>query len=113
MHDAAECLLGDVAGPTKVLQGMKFYCDLESSWEEVIRERFGIGRKHAKEVHTVDKRMLVTEQRDLQGRRPISTDKFKPFPMHLPPVSPSSEHLQERFLDLFYKLAAQTEGAIR
>lgn len=113
MHDATEYLLGDVAGPMKALSGLKFYCDLESSWDEVIRDRFGMGRKHAKEVHTIDKRMLVTEQRDLQGRRPVSTDKFKPFPMHLPTIAPSSEHLQERFLDQFYKLVAQTEGAIR
>jgi 5'-deoxynucleotidase YfbR-like HD superfamily hydrolase len=113
MHDAAECLLGDAAGPIKRLSGMKFFRDLEAAWDEVIRERFGIGVKHTKEVHAIDQRMLVTEQRDLQGRRPISTDKFKPFPMHLPAVAPSSDHLQERFLALFYELARQTEGAIR
>lgn len=113
MHDATENLLGDCAGPLKRLAGMKFYRDLEAVWDEVIRERFGVGRKHSKEVDTVDKRMLVTEQRDLQGRRPISTDKFRPFPMSIPAIAPSSEHLQERFIDMFYKLAAQTEGAIR
>ena len=92
---------------------MKFFRDLEAAWDEVIRQRYGIGPKHAKEIHTIDQRMLVTEQRDLQGRRPVPTDKFKPFPMLIPPIAPSSEHLQERYVEMFYKLAAQTEGAIR
>lgn len=113
MHDATEGLLGDCSGPLKALAGMKFYRDLEAAWDDAIRQRFGIGRRFAKDVHVVDQRMLITEQRDLKGRMPVSTDKYKPFPWVLPARSLSSEQLKVQFLEEFYALVARTEGAMR
>lgn len=112
-HDFSEAYLGDVSGPLKRIAGMEVYRTLEAKWEIAIGMRFGIPEKGWKEVKGIDQRMLVTEQRDLMGRRPLSIDKFKPFDMHIGPVAMSSAHLQERFLATFYALAAATPGAIR
>lgn len=113
MHDASEAYLGDVSGPMKRLLGMEFYRNLETVWTYEIGLRFGLCGKLPKEVHEVDQRMLVTEQRDLSGRQPVSTDKYQPFSMRLSPVAPAQEMLQRDFISMFYALAAKTEGAIR
>jgi uncharacterized protein len=112
-HDFAEAYLGDVSGPLKRMFGMQFYRDLEAVWDGAICDRFGLPRKRPKEVELIDRRMLVTEMRDLSGRRPQSTDKVKPFPMHLSPVERSREHLAEQFLAMFYDLVGKTPGAKR
>jgi hypothetical protein len=111
-HDFSEAYLNDVVGPLKNVLGMAFYRDLEAAWERVIAERFGIPSKGAKEVRSVDGRMLVTERRDLMGRRPLSTDRHKPFALHLAAAAPSQDWLQQNFLATFYALARDTEGAL-
>lgn len=110
-HDFSEAYLNDISGPMKALRGMQFYRQLEAAWEEVIAERFGLTSKGAKEAKVIDARMLITEQRDLFGRRPVSTDRHKPFALHIGPVAPSTDWLQERFLATFYALAKDTDGA--
>jgi hypothetical protein len=110
-HDFSEAYLGDMAGPMKRMLGMQFYRDLEKSWEIEIAARFGIPAKGAADVKTIDGRMLSTEQRDLCGRMPVSTDRFKPFALHIGPVSMSPAHLKEQFLAQFYELATRTDGA--
>jgi uncharacterized protein len=113
MHDSPEAYLGDVSGPLKRLFGMRFYRDLEESWRLAIAERFGLKQKTPAEVHEIDQRMLVTEQRDLRGRRPLSTDSHKPFRTHLPAVAPAQDQLREEFLMAFSFYAGQTGGAKR
>lgn len=113
LHDASEAYLGDVSGPMKRLLGMAFYRNLETVWTYEIGLRFGLREKLPKEIHEIDQRMLVTEQRDLQGKQPVSTDKYQPFAMRLSPVAPAQETLQRDFIETFYALAAKTEGAIR
>lgn len=111
-HDFSEAYLGDVAGPMKRMLSMQFYRDLEAGWERALAQRFGIGAAGAKEVKAVDGRMLVTEQRDLMGRQPLSTDRRKPFAMHIGLVAPSQDWLMQNFLSTFYALALETEGAL-
>lgn len=113
MHDASEAYLGDVSGPLKRLLGMKFYRDLETCWTAVIAARFGLKANFASEVHAIDQRMLVTEQRDLLGRMPLSIDPYRPFNTRLPASAPPQELLQREFLDAFYQLSKSTEGARR
>jgi hypothetical protein len=113
MHDATEAYLGDVTGPLKRLEGMLFYRALETVWAGAIADRFGLPRKMSKEVHTVDKRLLVTEQRDLMGRRPPSTDRYQPFSLGIGAVAPAPELVRERFLEQFRVLSSRTEGAKR
>lgn len=113
LHDATEAYLGDVTGPLKRMAGMQFYRDLEAMWAGAIADRFGLPRAMSKQIHAIDKRMLVTEQRDLMGRHPLSTDKHRPFSFVIGQVEPPAELLRERFLAMFYHLAARTEGAKR
>lgn len=113
MHDAPEAYLGDVTGPLKRTRGMQFYRDLEKAWTLAIAERFGLRKTMRPEVHSVDQCMLVTEQRDLQGRQPLSTDKYTPYRMRLPVAAPSQETLRKEFLFCFYSYVGQTEGAKR
>jgi hypothetical protein len=113
MHDATEAYLGDVSGPLKMTHGMRFYRDLEDAWWQVIAERFGLRKKLCAEVKAVDQCMLLTEQRDLKGRQPLSTDKYTPYRMHLPVQAPAREMLRKEFLMAFYAYVGQTEGARR
>ena len=110
-HDFSEAYLGDVVGPFKRTWSMQVYRALELEWEIALTARFGIPKAGVGEVRTLDARMLVTEQRDLMGRHPRSTDKYKPFALHIAPVAPSTDWLQEHFLAAFYDLVSKTEGA--
>lgn len=114
MHDASEYVLGDVKGPIKRLLGMQFYRELELIWTGMIALRFGLHvPAPPREIHEVDQRMLMTEQRDLLGRMPLSTDKFPPFPMRIPSEAPSATLLQRDFIDAFDCLVKKTPGAKR
>lgn len=117
MHDASEAYLGDIVGPLKATVMFEPYCKLEAQWADAIALRFGLQHstegKLAKEIHSVDRRMLVTEQRDLMGRRPRSTDAYKPFPLAISAVTPCREALAEKFLAKFYELVPLTVGAKR
>lgn len=110
MHDAPEAYLGDVMGPAKETSIFSEYRALEDRWWLKIASRFGLQEKLPKEVHAVDQRMRITEQRDLKGRRPQSTDAYKPFPMTLPT---QCEGVEEKFLAMFYQLVGTTLGAKR
>jgi hypothetical protein len=113
MHDAPEAYLGDVTGPLKRMCGMDFYRELEGRWAALIAARFGLATELPREVKEIDQRMLVTEQRDLCGRMPLSTDKFPPFRMHIGQVAPDAEMLRREFLDAFEFLVKKTPGARR
>lgn len=113
LHDASEAYLGDVSGPQKALPDMEGYRHREAMWTLAIVERFGLKKKTPALVKVTDQRMLVTEMRDLRGRRPLWGDKVKPFPMHIPPAAPSCEMVERMFLEAFAHLASQTEGARR
>lgn len=111
LHDSSEAYLGDVSGPLKTLAGMAFYRELEARWMAAIRERFGMKKAQPAIVTLTDQRMLMTEMRDLRGRRPLWGDKLKPFPMLVPPAAPAVEMVERDFLEAFARLAGQTEGA--
>lgn len=117
LHDATEAYLGDIVGPLKATPMYAGYRELEARWWDAIALRFGLRigtpSKLSKEVLLVDRRMLLTEMRDLTGRRPVSTDGYKPFPMTISPVAPQAELLQERFIETFYGLVSSTVGAKR
>jgi hypothetical protein len=114
MHDAAEAYLGDKVGPLKVSPLFAEYRALEKRWDGVIAERYGMGALEApKEIHETDKRMLVTEQRDLMGRAPASSDAHLPFAGLISDVTPSTDWIAERFIATFYKLVKEMVGARR
>lgn len=113
MHDAPEAYLGDVKGPLKATLGMAAYRKLEERWRLAIAERFGLSRETPNEVHVVDQCMLLTEQRDLKGRNPLSTDLYKPYRMRIPVIEPPAEQLRAEFLLLFYTYAEDMVGVRR
>jgi uncharacterized protein len=113
LHDASEAYLGDVNGLLKKTAVFDAYRALEKRWEAAIAERFGIRKIVPKEIHETDKRMLLTEQRDLMGRAPSSRDQYKPFEALISQVAPSCDELAERFLANFYQQTKVTEGAKR
>ena len=113
MHDASEYVLGDVKGPIKRMLGMEFYRELETIWTGVIALRFNLLVPTPTEIGEVDQRMLLTEQRDLCGRMPLSTDNLAPLRMQISPVAPSAQMLQRDFIEAFEYLARKTPGAKR
>jgi hypothetical protein len=113
MHDASEAYLGDTVGPLKRSGLFQDYCELETRWTAAIAVRYGLLVPTPKEIHVTDKRMLVTEKRDLMGRPPSSSDSFRPFEGILSQVAPSCDEIAERFIATFYELAKATVGAKR
>jgi hypothetical protein len=113
MHEGPETVLADVSKPFKHAVGMSFYRGLEAEWQDAYRHKFGLKKVTPGCVATVDGRMLVTEMRDLQGRRPMWRDKAKPFPMLISQATPSWELVEREFLEAFDRLSGQTEGAKR
>ncbi len=112
LHDASEAYLGDIAGPLKRSAVFAEYRALEERWQAAICNRYGL-RGDAKKVHETDKRMLVTEQRDLTGRAPASSDPYLPFAMQIPQTMPDPNWLAECFVAKFYALTKVTVGAKR
>jgi hypothetical protein len=111
MHDASEAYLGDTVGPLKRSGLFEAYRELEERWGQAIAVRFGLRLEIPREIHEVDKRMLVTEQRDLMGRPPSSSDSYQPFEGIISQVAPNCDEIAERFIAKFYELAKATVGA--
>jgi 5'-deoxynucleotidase YfbR-like HD superfamily hydrolase len=104
VHDAPEAWLGDVAGPLKRLLA-PLYKPLEQRFWERFATKYGIPVELPEEVHTVDKRMLATEQRDLQGRKPKPEDAYQPFDWELDFMCGDilrAEDNEQAFLRTFY-----------
>lgn len=113
MHDAPEAYLGDTVGPLKRSGLFDPYRMLELRWTAAIQVRFGLLFPTPKEIHETDKRMLVTEQRDLMGRPPASGDRYRPFEGIIAPTAASCDEVAERFIAKFYELSKVTVGAKR
>ncbi len=111
MHDASEAYLGDVSGPLKRWSGMAHYRDLEETWRLAIAKRFGLKKVTPGSVKVCDQRMLVTEMRDLRGRRPMWRDTVKPYALQIPALGPSAEMAERMFLEAFDHYSTATKGA--
>jgi hypothetical protein len=77
LHDASEAYLVDL--PTPIKQLMPTYKELEDITQRVIAEVFDLDFPFPTYVHEVDKRMLITEQRDLLPDGPPYTTAV-PYP---------------------------------
>ena len=97
-HDFAEAYLGDVVGPLKRAACMSGYRELEERWEGAVAQRFGVPAGGAREVATVDGRMLATELRDLMGVAPLSTDRYRPYALRIEMKEPSPDWLKQTLL---------------
>lgn len=72
MHDAHECIVGDVSTPVKQALG-KAWIELENAQAFALRVAYGLSdacRRHAAAVKAADLIALATERRDLLGFDP-------------------------------------------
>lgn len=126
MHDAAEAYAGDMVSPIKHHEGMSAFRLLEDKLERCIAERFGFwdfwcGKRAISTRETVkeaDRRLLLTEKRDLrkpsrQGLPAWSEEEAKLLPyddMKIRGESP--ERAEELFRLRFAELWKRKTGGI-
>jgi len=106
LHDAHECVTGDVASPIKVAIG-KAWRRFEDKHERAFRSRFGLaGAKMPAEVKVVDVRMLATEVRDRMAAPTEEWDHMikgvEPYPSTCRRWT--STYAEARFLELAEQL---------
>lgn len=80
MHDAHECITGDVASPIKQVLG-KAWADFEAAQQLIVARRFGlvyINCSYELFIKTCDLIALATERRDLM---PFDAKTHKPWPV--------------------------------
>lgn len=111
LHDASEAYLTDFCTPLKSSpQFGPYYYDVEADLMEVICRRFGLPLWEPDSVTEADKRLLVTEQRDLMGVEEIpdwpevarTYYQYEPLEQTITPWSPRQS--EARFLSRFQKL---------
>jgi uncharacterized protein len=106
LHDAAEAFLGDMSAPLKHQPEMSKYRTAEKHVMAAIGERFGLTIKEPQEVKDVDRRMLLTEARDLlSGGVEGWYTEYKPFIWTVHPWV--SERAEREFLHRYDELTGQ------
>ena len=65
MHDASEAYLVDLARPVKHDPRMAFFREAEDRLQRSINSAFGLPLEIPESVHVADRRLLLTERRDL------------------------------------------------
>ncbi|KKN18269.1 hypothetical protein LCGC14_0957580 [marine sediment metagenome] len=82
LHDAPEIYISDVPSPIKT--AIPQIKEIEERIWQIIMEKFGLNRKHRKEVELADRRMLCTERKQIMPLNNIEFDnchKVKPYVM--------------------------------
>ncbi len=105
LHDASEAYLADMNSPLKHSPEMSKYRTAEKRVQAVIMKRFGLPSKEPASVKLADRRLLVTEKRDLLSANGPVWENFRgfdPFPMTIVPMEP--KYAEARFLDRFEEL---------
>ena len=100
LHDAAEAFIGDISTPLKQL--LPDYKVIEKRVEAAIFKKFGI-EELPQEVHEVDRRLLITEQRDLMPTsNPVWTFEERPYNTVIIPLKPKKAY--SLFLDRYNEI---------
>lgn len=105
LHDGSEAYLADISSPLKHSPEMVRYRAAEKRVQSTIAERFGLSPKEPENVKFADRRMLVTEKRDLMNPYGPAWENFKefaPFPETIIPLS--AQAAEKAFLRRFYEL---------
>lgn len=103
LHDAAEAYLIDVPSPLKKMPEFEAYRKAEKKLMEVICDVFGLPHDEPKSVKDADKRMFVTEARDLtmtSGRSWATS--AEPYEFHIQPWTP--EYTRAKYLSRLHEL---------
>lgn len=104
LHDASEAYLVDIPSPLKHTPTFKAYRAAEKHLQGVICDRFGLPRKHPKQVKLADSILLATEARDLMAYTPAYWAKLTatPLPDRIEPWTPKDA--ESTFLYHFHEL---------
>lgn len=108
LHDASEGYIVDM--PTPIKKMLSEYYEVEARIQEAIGLAFNVNlHPLSPEVQEVDRRMLITEMRQLK----LTTNMWQvpdvqPYPVLLIPMT--SEQARDQFLRMFYQL---TEGELK
>lgn len=103
LHDGSEAYLADLNSPLKHSPEMSRYRTAEKHVQAAIQQHFGLPKEPAS-VKLADKRLLVTEKRDLLHPSPDwpAFAGIEPLPQTIRPMSP--ENAEFEFLYRFQQL---------
>ena len=107
-HDAPEAYIGDLVRPLKATEFGKAYLVVEAKLAKAIGEKFGVVIDPLPaEIEEVDRRMLVTEKRDLLAPPPkewtyAQGHNAKPYAVVIEPWGPIEAKM--RFLTRYREL---------
>ena len=95
LHDASEAYLSDINSPLKHQPEMALYREAEHRMMNVIAEAFGLDLREPASVKLADRRLLVTEKRDLMPPSPdwLAFAGVEPLPEKIVPWSPKLAEL--------------------
>jgi 5'-deoxynucleotidase YfbR-like HD superfamily hydrolase len=108
LHDASEAYINDVARPLKHSPVMNLYRETEDRIMDAVCEKFGLPLEHPKSVKLADRKLLVTEIRDLMNTSDLSMlseYQVKPLKKAIHPLEPKAA--KSLFLDRFYELSPE------
>lgn len=104
LHDASEAFLSDLPTPLKVRPEFATYRAAEKRLQNIIYLAFGLEPEEPTEVKHVDKRVFVTEARDLMTN-PIPYGDHKPYPCKVRALTPALA--EAMFLNEFHLITNQ------
>lgn len=104
LHDGSEAYLSDVSTPLKHSSEMARYRTAERHVQAAVAEHFKLSPKEPESVKLADKRLLVTEKRDLMAPSPDweAFAEIEPLPGKIFPWS--HQRAKAEFLERFYEL---------
>jgi uncharacterized protein len=99
LHDGTESLVGDLNTPLKDL--LPQYQEMETHVLQLIARKFGLPYPFPPIVKEIDKRMLVTEMRDLICGEDYAAYPWKPYDFKIEPWS--MDWAEQEFLKRFHR----------
>lgn len=105
LHDASEAYIGDMSAPLKHQTEMSRFRTTERHIMAVVAEKFGLDPKEPASVKTADRRMLLTEARDLGLDVTGWYTEHQPFPEKIVPWEPARAEFE-----FLYRFQSLTRG---
>ena len=102
LHDASEAYIGDMNAPLKHTSEMSHFRAVEGDILDIVVKRFGLTLSEPKTVRHADRRMLLTEARDLGLDVTGWYKGYDPLPGKIFPWNP--QRAEREFLDRFAEL---------
>lgn len=110
LHDAAEAYIGDMSAPLKHTSEMAIFRETEARIMSAIAKRFNLTPEEPREVKTADRRLLLSEARDLLGSCTGWYSEYRPFPQSINPWGPRLAEIA--FLERFCALVPSAEALV-